>query len=181
MWFYGMDDLSSTMKGIITDTDSRIKLKSRLDSRVRVGSRVRSKSNNWISHSFPNNRMWLSKISGSCSSSIGIGISVGFGIRSESGKDTGVSIDSKSEIESQHWKSVSHSSSSSISLKWKLTNLSIGWYWSSSKFFGEIESWLKSPRYHDSSSIWLGESGVVENVLGRASSFLSLILLLLAY
>ena len=36
--FYGMDDLGSTMKGIGTDTDSEIKLKSSLASRVEVGS-----------------------------------------------------------------------------------------------------------------------------------------------
>ena len=92
--------------------------------------------------------MWLSKISGSYSSSIGIGISVGYRIGSKLDKDTGISIDSKSWTESQHWKLVSHSSSSLISLKWKLANLAMGWYWSSSKFCCEIESWLKSPRYH---------------------------------
>ena len=36
----GMDDLSSTMKGMGTDTDSGIKLKSSLDLRVGVGSWV---------------------------------------------------------------------------------------------------------------------------------------------
>ena len=36
MWFCGMDDLGSTMKGMGTDTDSGIKLKSSLGSRVGV-------------------------------------------------------------------------------------------------------------------------------------------------
>ena len=36
MWFCGMDDLGSTMNGIGTDTDSGIKLKSSLGSRVGV-------------------------------------------------------------------------------------------------------------------------------------------------
>ena len=36
--FCGMDNLSSIMKGIETETDLEIKLKSSLGSRVRVGS-----------------------------------------------------------------------------------------------------------------------------------------------
>ena len=71
MWFCGMDDLSSTMKGIEIDIDSEIKLKSSLGSRVTVGSWVSSKSLNSSSHSFSNNVMRLSKIGGSCSSSKG--------------------------------------------------------------------------------------------------------------
>jgi len=82
--------------------------------------------------------MWLSKVSGSCSKSIGTGFNVDLGIGSKSGEDTRVNIDSKSETESQFWESVSYSSSNLISFKWKL--LSMGWYWSSSKFYGEIES-----------------------------------------
>jgi len=44
MWFYGMNDFGSTMKGIGTDTDSGIKFKSSLVSRVGVGLWVWSKS-----------------------------------------------------------------------------------------------------------------------------------------
>ena len=40
IWFCGMDDLGWTMKGIGIDTDSGIKLKSSLGSRVGVGSWV---------------------------------------------------------------------------------------------------------------------------------------------
>ena len=45
--------------------------------------------------------MWLFKISGSCSKSIGTTIGVGSGIGSKSDKDTGVNIDSKSRTELQ--------------------------------------------------------------------------------
>ena len=127
------------------------KIKFRFKSRF-LDSRVESKSKNWDSHSFSNNGMWISKISGTCSKCIGMGISVGSKIGSKSSKDTEVNIDSKFEIESQNGRSSSRSCSNSISLKWKLVNLSMVWYLSSSIWYDEIESWLMFPRYHDS---WL--------------------------
>jgi len=52
--------------------------------------------------------MWLFKIGGSCSKSIGTGISVGSGFGSKSGKDIGVNNDSKFETKSQNWRSNSY-------------------------------------------------------------------------
>ena len=62
---------------------------------------------NWNSHSFPINRMWLSKIGDSIYRSMDAGINVGAG--SKLGKDTEVNIDSKMGTESQGWGSGSHS------------------------------------------------------------------------
>ena len=104
--------------------------------------------------------MWPSKRGGSISKSMDTRINVGLGNGSNFGNDSGVNVDSKIGIESQSYGSGSHSYSSSISLKWKLANLSMGWYWSSSKFCGEIESWSKSSRYHDS---WVIELGLHKN------------------
>jgi len=75
--------------------------------------------------------------------SIGTTVGVGSGIGSKSGKDTEVKYDSKFGTESQNWRSSSRSCSSSILLKWKLINLSMVWYWLSSIWCDEIESWLK--------------------------------------
>jgi len=102
------------------------------------------------SHSFSNNGIWLSKIGGSISKSMDTGINVGSKNGSNLDKDTGINIDSKIKTESQSCGSGSHSCLSSISLKWKLINLSMSWYWSSSSLCDEIDSWLKSPRHHDS-------------------------------
>jgi len=170
MWFYGMDNLGSEMKSLGTNTNSR---KSTLSLRVSFGLRVESKSKNLISHSFFINEMWLSKIGDSISRSICTGINVSLKNWSKLGKDTGVNIDSKMKTESQGWGSRSHSHSSSISLNAKLANLFKVWSWSSSNLCDEIESWSKSPRHQDSSflSIWLGQSGMVEHVLGRVFSF----------
>jgi len=84
--------------------------------------------------------MWLSKIGGLYSKSIGTGISVGSGIGFKSDKDIRVNIDLKSGTESQNWASVSYSQSSLISLKCKLANLWMVWYWLSSKWCDKIES-----------------------------------------
>ena len=91
-----------------TNTDSRIWLKSCLGSRVGFDSTVGSKSKDWYSYSFSINGIWLFKIGGSISRSMGTWINVGAGIRSKSSKDTWVNIDSKFETESQSWRLVSH-------------------------------------------------------------------------
>jgi len=97
-----------------TNIDSSIWLKSSLVLRVSFDSRVKSKSKSWNSHSLPINRMWLSKIGGSISKSMGTRINVGLKNGSKLDKDTEVNIDSK---KSQSCGSGSHSYSSSIFLK----------------------------------------------------------------
>jgi len=126
------------------------------------------------------NRMWLSKCGDSISRSMGTWINVGSKNWSKLDNDNGINIDSKMKIESQSLGSGSHSHSSSISLNEKLANLSKVWNWSSSNLCDEIESWSKSPRYQESLflSIWLGQSGMVEHVLGQVSSFLSITMLI---
>ena len=109
-------------------TQDMIQIKFRI--RVSFDSRIGSKSKNWSSHSFLINEIWLSKISGSISNSMGTGINVGSRIESKLSKDTRVNIDSKIRTESQNWRSGSHLSS--ISLNEKLANLSKIWDWSSS-------------------------------------------------
>jgi len=91
-----------------------------------------------------------------------MGINVGSENWSKLRKGTGVNIDSKMGTESQSWGSESHSHSSSVSLNKKLANLSKVWDWSSSSLCNEI-------RYHNFLflSVWVGQSGMVENVLGR--------------
>jgi len=154
--------LGSRMICLGTNTNSE---KSTLGSRVSFGARIESNSKNWNSHSFSIKGMWLSKIGYSISRSMDMRINVGSRNWSKLGKNTGVNIDSKMETESQSWGSGSHSWLSSISLKWKLANSSMGWYWLSSRFCDEIESWSKSSRYHDSwcSSIWLEVSRIVKD------------------
>ena len=76
-------------EGTGTNTDSRSWFKSSLGSKAGFGSRVGSKSKNWVSHSFPINGMWLSKIIDSCSRFIGTG-NVSSTMWSKSGKDIGV-------------------------------------------------------------------------------------------
>ena len=71
-----MDNLGFGMKGTGTNIDLGILLKSCFSSRVGFGSRVESKLKNWDLCSFPNNRIWLSKIGGSYSKSIGTRISI---------------------------------------------------------------------------------------------------------
>jgi len=109
-----------------------------------------------------------------------MGIYVGSKNWSKLSKNTGVNIDSKMGSESQGWRSGSHSYSSSISLNGKLANLFMVWNWSSSSLCDETDSWLKSPKHHDSSflSIWIGQWGMVEHVLGRVFSFLSFTMLI---
>ena len=89
---------------------------------------------------------------------MGTEINVGSGIESKLVKDTEFNIDSKFGTKLQSWGSGSLSQSSSISLKLKLANWSTGYDWSSSNWCDEIESWSKSSRHNDSSSlsIWLG-------------------------
>jgi len=149
-----MDNLGSEMKSSGTNTNSG---KSTLGSRVSFASRVESKSKNLISHSFPTNEIWLSKIGDSISRSIGTGINVGSENWCKLGKDTRVNLDSKMGNKSQGWGWGSNSHSSSISLNEKLVNLFKVWNWSNSSLYNEIDSWLKSPRHHDSSflSAWL--------------------------
>ena len=103
--------------------------------------------------------MWLSKRGGSISKFIGTSINVDLRNRSKLGNDTRINIDLKIKTEAQSCGSGSHSCSRLISLKWKLVNLSTGWYWSSSSLCDEIDSWLKSSRHHDSwfSSILLAQ------------------------
>ena len=91
-------DLGLRMKGSWPNTNSE---KLSLGLRVSFGSIVGSKSKNLSSHSWSINEMWLSKIGGSISRSMGIEINVGSGIGSKLGKDTRVNIDSKIETESQ--------------------------------------------------------------------------------
>ena len=114
MWSDEMVDLGLRVKGTWANPDSVIWFKSSLGSRVRFGSRVRSKSKSKDLHSFPINGMWLSKIDGSYSRFIGMGVNVGSGMLSKLGKDTRVNIDSKIKTESQSCESVSHACSNSI-------------------------------------------------------------------
>ena len=145
--------LRSEKKSSRTNTNSK---KSTMSSRVSFASRVESKSKNLISHSFPTNEIWLSKFGDSISRSM-TEINVGSENWSKLGNDTRINIDSKMETESQNWESGSNSHSSSISLNEKLVNLFKVWNWSNSSLYNEIDSWLKSPRHHDSSflSAWL--------------------------
>ena len=76
MWLYRMDDFGSWIIGMGTNIDSGIWFKSSLGSRVSLSLKVESKSRNWDSHSFSINGMWLSKLGGSISRSMGMGINV---------------------------------------------------------------------------------------------------------
>ena len=90
----GIIDLDSRVIGFVTNTNSE---KLTLGSRVGFDSRAKSKSNNWTSHSFPFNGMWLFKIGNSISRSMGTEINIGSKNWSKLGEDTGINIDSKME------------------------------------------------------------------------------------
>ena len=100
-----------------TNTDSGKGLKSSKGSGVEIDSGSGFKSRRWNSspHSFPYDRMWLSKVGDFSSRMTGMGIKTDSKILLKLGNKIGVNIDSGIWSGSQIWRSKSHSCLSSIS------------------------------------------------------------------
>ena len=77
-----MSDLDLNRTGGKIDTDSEIWLRSSWESimKVKIGSKMGSKSKNWCSHTFPSNEVWSYDIGDSISQCTGTGFNLDSGI-----------------------------------------------------------------------------------------------------